>query len=662
MLIDSFNQLLDWSKNIINFNYITLSSIFNFILQFIIFNNDKVESLRQEQQQSELISTSTTIINNLIAFSTTTKILESTSSPTTITPTFIPTTSTSTTTSTTILNFFTSLFSDTIPTIIKRYDHANQIKKFTDHQAFVQRVVATSSSCASIASVLIAMLFFIRIDPKRLVFRHHLIFFLLFFDLLKAVILLIYPTRVLTHSTSYYNRKFCQVVGFFTATSIEGADIAILAFALHTYLLIFKPNLNTKILGTNRVEGGLYKLRYLVYSLSFFVPIILASLAFINGVGYDSLVCWCYLPMRPVWYRLVLSWVPRYCIVVLIFAIYGLIYFKVVQEFKLLGGAFTNIHQRNAGHLNNNQPSFWSSLKFFLGNIKDHLFPKMTISSKSIKAIQSRNSSRLHQQQSSSQQSQQPSNLEGGNVTNDNYFVNNQYNFNDDFNDDDDDTGDITESDSGDVDDLEELEIKHFDNTDDINNNLHFQKRQKIIHKQMKKIFVYPFAYCFLWLFPFILQATQFNYEVYHRPIYWLNVLGAFFQPLNGVVDSAVFFYRERPWKYTTSRIRAKELQEKEELDNKYENLKLDTNVNNINNNNNNNNLSPFEQNAAPNNYQNQNYIKNNYTDSIDQPPPTAKTSNTFMGDSNGKSSNNENEDEEEDDDNELDFSQFLKS
>ena len=75
----------------------------------------------------------------------------------------------------------------------------------------------------------------------------------------------------------------------------------------------------------------------------------------------------------------------------------------------------------------------------------------------------------------------------------------------------------------------------------------------------MKSIFIYPFAYCFVWLFPFILQATQFNYELKHHPVYWLNVLGAFMQPFNGFVDALVFFYRERPWKNTTMKTFEKE-------------------------------------------------------------------------------------------------------
>ncbi|CAL1203699.1 unnamed protein product [Candida parapsilosis] len=418
---------------------------------------------------------------------------------------------------------------ETIVHIFKRADDINnQINKFTHHESFVQRVVAISSSCASITAVLFALYFLLAIDPKRLVFRHQLISFLLLFDLLKAVILLIYPSRVLTHSVSYYNRKFCQVVGFFTATSIEGADIAIFSFALHTFLLIFKPSLNTRSAHSNRVEGGLYKMRYLVYALSVLIPLILASLAFINGTGYDSLVCWCYLPMRPVWYRLVLSWVPRWCIVVAIFLFYGLIYIRVVKEFKSLGGAFTNIHQRNAGHFNNDAPTFFASLKFFFGSIKDHLFPKMLIPEESARTGRS----------STSVGPLDRGRSRGGG-------------------------GDVgagargnggNESDSDEVDDLEELADDYTDSSIKDVNLQHFQRRQKVIQKQMRSIFIYPFAYCFIWLFPFILQATQFNYEEAHSPVYWLNVLGAFMQPFNGVVDSTVFFIREKPWRNTAMR------------------------------------------------------------------------------------------------------------
>lgn len=82
-------------------------------------------------------------------------------------------------------------------------------------------------------------------------------------------------------------------------------------------------------------------------------------------------------------------------------------------------------------------------------------------------------------------------------------------------------------------------------------NLANFRKRQKLIERQMKSIFIYPIAYISVWLFPFLLQCTQFNYERTHGPVHWLNYLGAFMQPFNGFVDALVFFYREEPWKYT---------------------------------------------------------------------------------------------------------------
>ena len=159
-----------------------------------------------------------------------------------------------------------------------RAERVDQIDKFTRHQVVVQRVLSVSSATVSIVFCLGAIYMFLAIDPRRLIFRHQLITFLLLFDLLKAIILLLYPTRVMTHFNSYYNDKFCQAVGFRTATAIEGADFAILAFAIHTFLLIFKPSLSVKT--SNGVAGGLYRFRFYVYGLSFLIPLILASLAY----------------------------------------------------------------------------------------------------------------------------------------------------------------------------------------------------------------------------------------------------------------------------------------------------------------------------------------------------------------------------------------------
>lgn len=391
---------------------------------------------------------------------------------------------------------------------------------FTDYQNLVQRALAILSSLCSIFACLLAIYCFLAIDPKRLVFRHQLIAFLLLFDLLKACILLLYPARVLTHPTAYSNKRFCQVVGFFTATSIEGADLAILSFALHTLLLIFRPQLSVKVSDTGRVEGGLYKYRYYVYGLSFVIPLVMAALAHI-GVGYISFVCWCYLPQLPVWYRLVLSWVPRYLIIITIILVYGLIYYYVLKEFRALGGVYSTMqHQRT--HDSNTKPSFFSSLRYIYDKtryaINDKFFvprPDRDSSSTSEDSAVEAIGSRTKTVQSLDETPNHDHENE-----NENENVNHTQNIMHDS-------------------DLEAANLANF------------RKRQKLIERQMKSIFIYPIAYISVWLFPFLLQCTQFNYERTHGPVHWLNYLGAFMQPFNGFVDALVFFYREEPWKYT---------------------------------------------------------------------------------------------------------------
>lgn len=413
----------------------------------------------------------------------------------------------------------------------------DQEQEFTHHQSLVQRILAVSSSCTSIVFCLLAIYFLLAIDPRRFIFRHQLILFLILFDLLKACILLLYPSRVLTHYSAYYNDRFCQIVGFFTATAIEGADMAILAFAVHTFLLIFKPSFSIKVNNSDRMEGGLYRYRWYVYAASFLIPLCLASLAFIRSDGYDPFVCWCYLPQRPVWYRLVLSWVPRYVIVVIIFLVYGAIYFHVLKEFKTLGGVFTTIHKVKANgiypHSLNDKPSFFSALTYFFSAVKDHLLPKLVIPEENDNITRS---------------TSRKSNIDPKETTN------SQKHQSEADNDDDDDDDDDENNDTGVVTFGEmKLDTENIINDPDIHaaNLENFRKRQKIIEKQMKSIFIYPFAYCFVWLFPFILQCTQFNYEETNGPVYWLNCMGAFMQPLNGFIDSLVFFYREKPWKHT---------------------------------------------------------------------------------------------------------------
>ncbi|CUM51824.1 unnamed protein product [Debaryomyces fabryi] len=215
------------------------------------------------------------------------------------------------------------------------YNILADLQRYTPEEAFTTRLLAIISSTISIFAGIIGIYFFLAIDYKKRVFRHQLIFFLILYDCIKALFLLLYPARVLARASVYYDLKFCKVVGFFTALSIEGSDIAILSFAIHIALLVFKPN-QTVRRGMS-YEGGLFRYRYYVYAISILLPILLASLAFINSMGYEPLTNWCYIPTRPLWYRLVLSWIPRYLIIISIFVIYGCVYRHVTKQYNNVG-------------------------------------------------------------------------------------------------------------------------------------------------------------------------------------------------------------------------------------------------------------------------------------------------------------------------------------
>lgn len=108
--------------------------------------------------------------------------------------------------------------------------------------------------------------------------------------------------------------------------------------AVHTALYIFNPK-------SSAGEGGLYPYRKLAYAIWISFPILTASLAFVNdNEAYVAQRTFCYLPVRPFWYRLALSWIPRYVIFLTIVIVYVSIYFYVRLKFR----GFENGHSQGS--------------------------------------------------------------------------------------------------------------------------------------------------------------------------------------------------------------------------------------------------------------------------------------------------------------------------
>lgn len=104
--------------------------------------------------------------------------------------------------------------------------------------------------------------------------------------------------------------------------------------AIHSALYIIKPRAG---------EGGLYPHRRIAYTIWAVLPIAMASLAFVRDKRpYVGQGAYCYLPLRPLWYSLALSWVPRYLIFIVILVLYASIYSYVRYRFS----GFTKLSKR----------------------------------------------------------------------------------------------------------------------------------------------------------------------------------------------------------------------------------------------------------------------------------------------------------------------------
>jgi len=135
-------------------------------------------------------------------------------------------------------------------------------------------------------------------------------------DLIKSVWFVIFPIVTYTRGPVASDSTFCQVSGFFFAVGIESSDVAVLLIAVHSAMYIFRP------------KSGLYPYRWLAYGAYVLVPILFASLAFLDG-GYKNVGYFCYLPTGTGWARLALSWVPRHILFAIIILTYSCIYVYV---------------------------------------------------------------------------------------------------------------------------------------------------------------------------------------------------------------------------------------------------------------------------------------------------------------------------------------------
>ncbi|KAK5745976.1 G protein-coupled receptor gpr1 [Elasticomyces elasticus] len=201
------------------------------------------------------------------------------------------------------------------------------------HQRHQIQILATATSTLSIFASLCAMYWFCLMRRN---FRRDLVLLLITGDFWKSIVYLSYASVTFARGQLQTRSKSCQAGGYMLTVGIESCDVAILLMSLHMSLQIFPPSnpFIMRVLGND----GLYRVRYWVFGTWFLLPNLMASLAFANpGSAFQAAGAFCYLPIRPYWYRLALSWIPRYLIWIFVMGVAIRIYRHVGNEFKVFG-------------------------------------------------------------------------------------------------------------------------------------------------------------------------------------------------------------------------------------------------------------------------------------------------------------------------------------
>ncbi|EDO18421.1 hypothetical protein Kpol_1032p13 [Vanderwaltozyma polyspora DSM 70294] len=559
---------------------------------------------------------------------------------------------------------------------------------FSEDDLLKLRILSIVFAFISLVTGMVGLFLLWNIDRRRKSFRHELLLYLIICDNIKTLISVIYPMILLIRRQARGIPALYNVLGFLTAFAIEGADFAIMVFALHFAILIFKPNYKWINKRTNNVEGGLYKYRYFIWLIALLTPIVLASLAFIdfNEIyfqiaykytnitednnyfgfgfqarkgGYKPLAVQCYLPPVPYWYKLALSWIPRYVLIVSIFGIYISIYVYVSRESSKIKREIAEFEHKNLTLLGEtikteeNPRSFKKSLISVFRHILGFLSLSLSIDDDKVSVDDSMNSRLLSKLSETKFQANQilknPNNdpkdkdlydntnntfndingsienldtsqlstftqgIISNNIPNNNNHLNDTIsdnilnrnttidvllfdgeadsNSNNNNNNNDNNNNiicsDINEStvrqvtknnhrvtlnseiysmsfsgrsDSGEgtTDDSEAVKnIKYIFQKQTYSAMV---KRRKQIQSNLRSIFIYPCSYIALWIFPIVIDITQYRYEISHGPVIWLAYISTIVTPLSSLVDTFVLSYRERPWQHSWYHIQKEEL------------------------------------------------------------------------------------------------------
>ncbi|EWC45428.1 hypothetical protein DRE_00827 [Drechslerella stenobrocha 248] len=419
------------------------------------------------------------------------------------------------------------------------------------------RIIALASSSVTLIAAAIVLHWFVRMKRS---FRRQLIMILILCDSFKSLWSFIFPAVALANGGAKPANDFCQTTGFFYAAGIEAADLCILFIAVHAAVTIFLPR--TGPTG----KAGLYRFRHAVYFIIIAVPLLMAGLAFTNKqAAFVAQTAWCYLPVRPFWYRLALAWIPRYVIIISITGLYLAIYIYVKITFRAYRAHFRtsdfDTDATQASQLDNSRcrssERRGSTLSVFGATFK---IPSVGKGEKPTEGgLDNSPAVPRIRRFSASDHFASPDHAEAGDRATDiekGMISQNRSNSNPDSGRAEglpdapaENNWGIGTADGSTSQAITGSSINQFSGSPTTNSENELLKRQYAIERQLRFLFIYPCVYVLVWLVPLINHSLQYEERWAERPSFPLVCITAFVIPFQGTIDCLLFSLRERPWR-----------------------------------------------------------------------------------------------------------------
>ncbi|KAK9365823.1 G protein-coupled glucose receptor regulating Gpa2-domain-containing protein [Lipomyces kononenkoae] len=389
------------------------------------------------------------------------------------------------------------------------------------------RITSFAASALSIVGCLLAFFWLYRLKTR--VFRHTLIFLLILFDFIRAIVLFWYPIRLWYAKEDAIGPHACQADGFFAALSIEASDFGVLVIAVHTLLFIMYPRTGSS---SNYKYGGLYKYRKIVYIFWAAFAILFASLPFVTtssvpnnptasqnsaSLGYIQNLTWCYLPVQPIWYRLVLAWIPRYLILIAICVIYVGVYMYVRKVLRAVDNVYTRRQESGLPDPvppppSPNQDQQPTDLEKH-GVSDEPLPPNFDLAISPLDPYPVRNNSVPSASPSSSGTQSTGGDRNGVRAPEQGQFVTPRY--------------------------LNNIEMET--STRD--------RQRAFIERQVRYLLLYPICYVIMWTAPFLSQCLMYSTYFLEHPVVWLGYLSTSMYAISGFLNTVIFAIIETPWR-----------------------------------------------------------------------------------------------------------------